>query len=272
MRYLLVALSLMLGPAACTQARVGIGVATPGLAIGIDIPVYPDLARVPGYPVYYYPDAGTNYFFYDGLYWVFQGDNWYRSNRYNGPWQWVGPEYVPLYVLQVPVRYYRYPPPYFRGWHADQPPRWGDRWGHDWEARRPGRDHREPYAAPAPLPSYPQPYQGNRAPRSTEQQYGIRPQPAFPPPGQMPPQPGHADRPWQAQGRHPDQPRAPDGMPPYPRGQQGGENGRPHGEPHPQGPDRQWQQHQRQQQDHPGQQQGEQHQRGAGRSFPDQPQ
>ncbi|GAB2898441.1 hypothetical protein GCM10027202_27910 [Microvirgula curvata] len=251
MRYLLVALSLMLGPAACTQARIGIGVATPGLAIGIDIPVYPDLVRVPGYPVYYYPDAGTNYFFYDGLYWVFQGDNWYRSNRYNGPWQWVGPEYVPLYVLQVPVRYYRYPPPYFRGWHADQPPRWGDRWGHDWEARRPGRDHREPYAAPAPLPSYPQPYQGNRAPRSTEQQYGIRSQPAPRPPG--PPQ-----------GRYPDQPRAADGMPHGPRGQQDGEDGRPHD-----GPDGQRQQHQRPRQDYPGHQQGESHQRGARQSFPD---
>ncbi|MGE8358028.1 MAG: hypothetical protein ACN6N0_16705, partial [Microvirgula sp.] len=187
MRCLLIALSLMLGPAACSQAQIGIGVATPGLAIGIDIPVYPDLVRVPGYPVYYYPDAGTNYFFYDGLYWVFQGDNWYRSSGYNGPWQWVGPEYVPLYVLRVPVRYYRYPPPYFRNWHADRPPRWGDHWGHEWEARRPGWDHWDPHTAPppAPLPHYQRQYSGNRYPGTVEQQRAIRSPHDIPPSGQQ---------------------------------------------------------------------------------------
>ena len=41
---------------------------------------------VPGYPVYYAPDIGGNYFFYDGRYWVYQDDNWYSSSWYNGPW------------------------------------------------------------------------------------------------------------------------------------------------------------------------------------------
>ena len=187
MRNLLIALSIVFGPVACTQAQVSIGVTTPGLSIGIDIPVYPDLVRVPGYPVYYYPDAGTNYFFYDGLYWVFQGDSWYRSNWYNGPWQWVGPEYVPLYVLRVPVRYYRYPPPYFRPWRIDQPPRWGDHWGRDWETRRPGWDHWDPRAAPAPapLPLYQRQYSGNRYPGTVEQQRAIRSQHDIHPSGQQ---------------------------------------------------------------------------------------
>ena len=31
----------------------------------------PELVVMPGYPVYYAPNVAANYFFYDGLYWVF---------------------------------------------------------------------------------------------------------------------------------------------------------------------------------------------------------
>ena len=77
------------------------------------LPAYPELVRVPGYPVYYAPQLNSNFFFYDGMYWVYQRDNWYASSWYNGPWGMVGPESVPLFVLRVPVRYYRTPPAYF---------------------------------------------------------------------------------------------------------------------------------------------------------------
>ena len=137
MRYLLVASSLLLGSLTSAQAQVsvgvGIAVAVPSIQIGINVPVYPELVPVPGYPVYYDPRASLNYFFYDGAYWVYQADSWYVSSWYDGPWHVVEPDYVPLYVLRVPVRYYRQPPPYFRGWRADAPPRWGHRWGRDWE-------------------------------------------------------------------------------------------------------------------------------------------
>jgi hypothetical protein len=56
------------------------------VSIGINVPIYPRLVVVPGYPVYYAPQLDSNYFFYDGLYWVFQDDNWYQSSWYNGPW------------------------------------------------------------------------------------------------------------------------------------------------------------------------------------------
>src|ERR1700751_749063 len=75
------------------------------VSIGINFPVYPQLVRVPGYPVYYAPQVNSNYFFYDGMYWVYAGDNWYASSWYNGPWELVTPEAVPLFVLRVPVRY-----------------------------------------------------------------------------------------------------------------------------------------------------------------------
>ena len=119
MRSLLFALSMLLCPLISAHAQVSVG-------ISINLPGYPELAPIPGYPVYYAPRARTNYFFYDGLYWVYEGDNWYASNWYNGPWQLVSPEDVPLFVLRIPVRYYRRPPVYFRGWNGNAPPHWGN--------------------------------------------------------------------------------------------------------------------------------------------------
>ncbi len=178
MRQLLVALTLLLGSASQAHAQVGVqvGVAMPGVQIGIDVPAYPRLVAVPGYPVYYAPAASTNYFFYDGAYWVYQGDTWYMSSWYAGPWYAVEPYDVPDYVLRVPVRYYRRPPAYFRGWRADVAPRWGERWGRDWEVRRSGWDrwdHRQ-VPRPAPLPAYQRSFAGNRYPREVEQQRSIR--------------------------------------------------------------------------------------------------
>jgi hypothetical protein len=150
---------------------VSVGVGFPGVNIGINLPVYPRLVPVPGYPVYYAPQVNSNYFFYDGMYWVYQGDNWYASSWYNGPWRLVDPMYVPAYVLRVPVRYYRHAPAYFHGWRADAAPRWGDHWGHSWEQSRSGWDQwsRSSAPAPAPLPTYQQQYSGNRYPQASQQ-------------------------------------------------------------------------------------------------------
>lgn len=153
------------------QVSVGIGIAVPGVSIGINFPAYPDLVPVPGYPVYYARQARSNYFFYDGMYWVYQGDNWYASSWYNGPWWLVEVDAVPLYVLRVPVRYYRQPPPYFRGWRSDAPPRWGERWGKDWNERHRDWDKwdRRAVPAPAPLPRFQKQYSGNRYPPAEQQ-------------------------------------------------------------------------------------------------------
>jgi hypothetical protein len=172
MRLLSVVLWILLSATpAMGQVSFGIGISVPGVSIGINVPAYPDLVRVPGYPVYYAPRLGSNLFFYDGMYWVFQGDNWYASSWYNGPWGLVAPEVVPVYVLRIPVRYYRNPPPYFRGWQRDAPPRWGDHWGHDWEQHRSGWDRwdRRSAPAPAPLPIYQRQYSGNRYPSGEQQ-------------------------------------------------------------------------------------------------------
>jgi len=178
MRYLLIILPLLFLPVTVTRAdvSVGVGINAPGVSIGINIPSYPRLVRVPGYPVYYAPGVNYNFFFYDGLYWVFVGDNWYTSSWYDGPWDQVAPEYVPAYLLRVPVRYYHRPPPYFRGWRADAPPHWGEHWGPGWQRNRDGWDRydRRHAPSPAPLPYYQRRYSGEHYPREPERQRSIR--------------------------------------------------------------------------------------------------
>ena len=171
MRRLIVLLSILTGTASPAFAQVSIGIGLPNLSIGINLPLYPQFEPVQGYPVYYAPQVASNYFFYDGMYWVYQSDNWYASSWYNGPWAMVSPMYVPVYILRVPVRYYRYPPGYFHGWRQDDPPRWGDHWGNDWQRQRNGWDHwnRNAIPAAAPLPAYQRQYSGGRYP-SYEQQ------------------------------------------------------------------------------------------------------
>ena len=179
------ALCALLGASAIApaSAQLSVGIAMPGVRIGINVPFYPDLRPVPGYPVYYAPELDLNLFFYDGLYWSYSGDRWYSSAWYNGPWDLIGREFIPVFVLRIPVRYYRRPPGYFRGWDGDDAPRWGDRWGRDWAHRREGWDrwdHRSPPMAP--LPSYQRDYRGDRYPRADEQRglrdrhYDYRPQ------------------------------------------------------------------------------------------------
>lgn len=176
MRIFLIALSLLLYTAIDADAQVSVGIGSHGVSIGFNISTYPRLVAIPGYPVYYDPHANSNYFFYDGLYWVYADDNWYSSAWYDGPWDLIGPEDVPLFVLRVPVRYYRHRPSYFSGWSLNLAPRWGEHWGHDWEQRRSGWDHWDRHAVPraAPLPAYQRQYSGSRYPRAAEQQYSIQ--------------------------------------------------------------------------------------------------
>lgn len=166
MRHVLIVLLMLLGSVTSAIAQV---------SIGIHLSLFPELVRVPGYPVYYAPRLDSNFFFYDGMYWVYQSDHWYASSWYNGPWILVAPEFVPLYVLRVPVRYYRVPPGYFYGWRPDAPPRWGEHWGHEWERHRRGWDkwNRSSVPAPAPLPVYQRQYSGDRYPQVLEQQQAL---------------------------------------------------------------------------------------------------
>jgi hypothetical protein len=179
-RNIVLVLGVLMSPLAASAAQVSIGIGLPHVSIGINLPAYPRLVRVPDYPVYYAPGLEANFFFYDGMYWVFQDDDWYVSSWYNGPWGIVDRADVPVFILRIPVRYYRRPPAYFQGWRPDAAPRWGDHWGHDWEQRRSGWDNwnrrAAPAPAPAPLPAYQRQYSGNRYPQQMERQQQLQQQ------------------------------------------------------------------------------------------------
>lgn len=174
--YLSLLLGLLLPNIAAADTQLSIGIGTPYVHIGVNVSSYPDLVVVPGYPVYYAPRLQANLFFYDGLYWIYDHDDWYASAWYDGPWDYVSSAEVPLYILRVPVRYYRVPPVYFHGWRQDAPPQWGRHWGRDWEQRRSGWDRwdRRSNPQPAPRPAYQQQYSGERYPRQLEQQQALR--------------------------------------------------------------------------------------------------
>jgi len=248
MRYLFAVLWMVACPLTSALAQVSFEIGLPNVSIGVNVPVYPRLVRVPGYPVYYAPGLQSNYFFYDGMYWVYQGDDWYASSWYNGPWALVAPGAVPAYVLRVPVRYYRHPPPYFRGWQRDAPPRWGEHWGNDWERQHSGWDrwNRKAAPRPAPLPIYQRQYSGNRYPNPERQptlhdkHYRYQPrdatvQQAYQAQGMRggPPhsQPGNQGQPPSEHGMtppHQQPPRAPE----HDKGHSGQPKGEGHGQEH----------------------------------------
>jgi hypothetical protein len=160
--------------------------AAASVSIGIQIGQYPTLQRIPGYPVYYAPGLRANYFFYDGLYWVYFDGNWYASPWYDGPWDFVGIDSVPLYVLRVPVRYYGYPPVMFSRWVVDAPPRWDSVWGPNWAHRHRNWEHwnRAHVPPPAPLPRYQERFTRDNYPNDVQrrqlvqQHYGYAPRDA----------------------------------------------------------------------------------------------
>jgi hypothetical protein len=178
MRPLILAAALAMAqvPAAHAQVSFGIGVQMPGVSLGIAVPSYPELVLVPGLPVYHAPRLPLNYFYFDGLFWVFRGDDWYTSSWYDGPWHRVWPYDVPDFILRVPVRYYVRPPAYFNGWRREAPPRWTDRWGRDWSQRRAGWDRWDRRVMPpaAPLPDYQRSYGRDRYPHDEGRQRAIR--------------------------------------------------------------------------------------------------
>jgi hypothetical protein len=165
------ALIAVLGSLASPPTFAQVSISIPGLSIGINLPQLPRLVQVPGYPVYYAPQVRSNYFFYEGMYWVFESNHWYSSVWYNGPWTEVNPQSVPVYILRVPVKYYRSPPPFFQGRQASEAPRWAEYWGDDWAKHRPGWDQwdRRLKPRPAPLPSYQRQYPAPRYPKVEQQ-------------------------------------------------------------------------------------------------------
>ena len=111
--------------------------------IGIHLPGPPAFVVIPETPVYYAPRAPANIFLYGHQYWAFANGGWYVGPTWNGPWAGVEPPYVPVPILKVPVRYYRVPPPHWKGWRREGPPEWGPVYGREWREESRERSWRE---------------------------------------------------------------------------------------------------------------------------------
>jgi hypothetical protein len=126
------------------------------------------------------------------------------------------PDSVPLFVLRVPVRYYRQPPPFFQGWRADAAPRWGERFGRGWQQEHNNWERWDRRSAPAaaPLPTYQRNFRGEQYPRAAEHQQALREQnyrypgrDGAPPPRAPPQAQPQAHQPPQPQPQPHQQPR-----------------------------------------------------------------
>lgn len=169
MRKFLVTIALLAASASPSFANASVN-------ISFVLVQYPTLQRIPGYPVYYAPGLHANYFFYDGLYWVYIDDAWYASPWYNGPWDLVAIDSVPLFILRVPVRYYGYPPTIFSQWVVNAPPRWDRVWGPGWARRHHNWQQWNRAAAPrpAPLPRYQARYTQENYPNDVQRRQLVR--------------------------------------------------------------------------------------------------
>lgn len=64
-----------------------------------------EVVLIPSSGVYFVADAGPDLFFHAGFWWSPQGERWYRSQVYNGPWVVVEHRHVPVQVVRVPKDY-----------------------------------------------------------------------------------------------------------------------------------------------------------------------
>jgi len=146
-----------------------------GESIGLTLSAYPRLVPVPGYAVYYQPGGRAYYFFYEGAFWFFRDQRWYRSRWYSGPWQLMWRDEVPLFLLRVPLRYYPRPPDELRGGPPDTAPRWDEHWGQGWQALPLGwqRWNRRTTPPAGPLPAYQRRYAGSNYPHDVALQARI---------------------------------------------------------------------------------------------------
>ena len=64
-----------------------------------------EMVMIPDSRVYFVPNLSFDLFFYNNYWWSQRGNNWYRSNNYNGPWGSIEQRSVPAPVYQVPKDY-----------------------------------------------------------------------------------------------------------------------------------------------------------------------
>jgi hypothetical protein len=89
------------------------GISTAGVNVNLNIgppPVYtfaapPELVVIPNTYVYFAPVPDVDIVFYHGYWYRPYNGYWYRGSGYNGPWNHIGRERVPGYIINLPPNY-----------------------------------------------------------------------------------------------------------------------------------------------------------------------
>jgi hypothetical protein len=162
------------------DVNINIGISAPPVAFAAP----PDVVVVPSGTSYVYmvPDTPGIYF-YDGYWYRFYGDHWFRSTIYSGPWVYVSTSLIPAVVVDIPPYYVHYLPrgyhrihyrdfhSHWREWHRDR--YWNK---YDWyrkEIRERERRHRERFKPPRGAERKP-PREGYRPPRGGEHKPAVQ--------------------------------------------------------------------------------------------------
>jgi hypothetical protein len=99
----------------------------------------PPVVVIPGTGyVYMVPDANVDVLFYHGDWWRPYNDHWYRSQYYNGPWQYMAPPGIPHALMVLPPGYRHMPPG-----HQRIPPGQVKKYWKTWEQERYWDSHKE---------------------------------------------------------------------------------------------------------------------------------
>ncbi|NJD61940.1 MAG: hypothetical protein FIA93_04380 [Deltaproteobacteria bacterium] len=65
----------------------------------------PEMVVIPNTMVYFAPGVEVDLLFHRDYWYTRNGDRWFRSRNYNGPWKIVGRRAVPVEIVRVPGNY-----------------------------------------------------------------------------------------------------------------------------------------------------------------------
>jgi hypothetical protein len=86
---------------ALAETSVSINIGPPAVVVASP----PEMVVIPNSLVYYAPGVEVDLLFHRDYWYTRNGNRWFRSHSYNGPWNVVGRRAVPAEIVRVPRNY-----------------------------------------------------------------------------------------------------------------------------------------------------------------------
>jgi hypothetical protein len=86
---------------ALAETSISINIGPPAVVVASP----PEMVVIPNSMVYYAPGVEVDLLFHKDYWYTRNGDRWFRSRSYNGPWKVVGRRVVPVEIVRVPRNY-----------------------------------------------------------------------------------------------------------------------------------------------------------------------